>query len=685
MHSIRRATRRAVPLVIWVLAAGAAYWLHRQSAGAGQASGMAEVREFNVSALETGRLESVEVAVGQRVSRGQVLARLDSGTLEREVAVAEAQLRELEAMVPAEDRALQLSGLQTERAFQSEVEDAQVAVQSAQAAYERDRAELEGLREEIARQRDLVARRLADARRLAELEAQVAPLAESVAAWPGRIDGLSRREEAARERLAEWRLRHAGATGGDARREQVRPLELRVSRQLDQLALLRKRLSAFQLTSPVDARVTAILARPGAVLTPGSPALALVEEARHVTAYVEEDRGYNVAVGDVAEIRPRTNHGERVYGTVTSVAAFVSEIPARFWPSPNRPRWGRQIFVQLDPASALDPGQAVDLSFLSKNEAWVFGRRVAARGAGPTGAGRLKPLIVPPALLHRSRFEPSGIVWVGALDRYLAVSDDTGQEEENDNAPWLFAITRDGIVEPQPIPIRGVDAVNDLEAITAAPDGTIYVIASQSENRKGRRRPARTIFIQAQLDGGALVAVNHVFFYDLLARSGRSDPGFLASLGLERDPRGGGPLLEIEGLAWQDGALLIGLKAPLDPSGRAQIWRLGRPERLLAGSLRDAQLSLWGKVSLPVGGRPAGISELLSLGDGSLLVAATNEAGGSLFRVTASKQVMGAAPLAPFPGLKPEGLCRSAGGELVTVIFDRQQDTPLWTHLEVSR
>jgi hypothetical protein len=284
-----------------------------------------------------------------------------------------------------------------------------------------------------------------------------------------------------------------------------------------------------------------------------------------------------------------------------------------------------------------------------------------------------------------SRFEPSGIVWVEALDRYLAVSDDTGREEDGDNAPWLFAITRDGVVEPQPIPIRGVDAVNDLEAITAAPDGTIYVIASQSQNREGKRRPARTVFIQARLDRGALASAGHVFFHELLARSSRGDPGLLASLGLAAHPRDGGPLLDIEGLTWHDGTLLIGLKAPLDQSGRAQIWRLGNPERLFGGSLRDAQLSLWGKVSLPVGGRPAGISELLSLGGNSLLVASANDAGGALFRVKASAQELRAEPFAPFPGLKPEGLCRSAGSDLVAVVFDRQQNTPLWTHLEVPR
>jgi hypothetical protein len=85
-------------------------------------------------------------------------------------------------------------------------------------------------------------------------------------------------------------------------------------------------------------------------------------------------------------------------------------------------------------------------------------------------------------------------------------------------------------------------------------------------------------------------------------------------------------------------------------------------------------------VRLEVGGEEAGISELLFLDDNSLVIAATNDAGGALHHcgVTATNTQ----PLATWPGLKPEGLSLSPARDRLVVAFDRQQETPVWTHLE---
>lgn len=163
---IRLSIRRVVPLLVWLLAVAAAWWLYRNTAGHSEASGVAEVRQFTVSSVETGRLASVAVVLGQRVSRGDVVAALDTDIIEGEIAVAEAELRELEAQVPAEGKSLELSRLETERAFQAGIEEAGIELQAARASHASDRAELAGVREELSRQRDLVERRLAQADRM---------------------------------------------------------------------------------------------------------------------------------------------------------------------------------------------------------------------------------------------------------------------------------------------------------------------------------------------------------------------------------------------------------------------------------------------------------------------------------------------------------------------------------------
>jgi multidrug resistance efflux pump len=658
-----RSVPKAIALLVWLLAAGAAYWLHREWAGGGQASGVAEVKEFTISTVETGRLTSVEVVCGQRVWRGQVVARLDTSILEGEIAVAEAELRELEAKVPAEHKTLELGGLETERAFHRELEEAEIELRAARSSCARDRAELASVREELGRQQDLVGRRLTEATRMKDLEVRLAGLEQATAAWPARTEALEKRVQAARARLTGWLASQAGASRGNGRREQLRPLQLRILRQREYLRLLEKRLDQMELRAPADARVATIVARQGKVLTPGDPVMVMVEaEPRQVIAYVEEERGSAIAAGGKAVIRRRDRRAGRVEGTVVAVAGTVSEVPSRFWPAPNRPRWGREVFISIDPGQSLDPGEAVDITF-------------------PGSAGGPAPLVVPARLRAMGRLEPSGLIWLEALQRYLVVSDDTGWESAHDNAPWLFTLARNGVLDAEPVLMEGVQSVNDLEAITASPDGTIYLMASQSRNRAGRRRPPRTVFVQARLYGKTLRAVGQVSFHNLVARAALRDAAFLTSLGLDA------PVFEIEGLAWHDGALFLGLKEPLDGAGGALIWKLQHPDRLFRGDLLAAAgLTLWSKASLRVEGRPAGISELLFLPDGALLLAATNAAGGALFRARApGGGDLPAETVMEYPLLKPEGLCLTPEGSRVVVVFDRQQETPLWSHLEMPR
>jgi hypothetical protein len=141
------------------------------------------------------------------------------------------------------------------------------------------------------------------------------------------------------------------------------------------------------------------------------------------------------------------------------------------------------------------------------------------------------------------------------------------------------------------------------------------------------------------------------------------------------------------------GSLFLGLKAPLDASGRALVWKLDDPERLLAGgALAPGQLALWARVPLEADrdGRavPGGIAELLFAGDGALLVSATPSRGdgvvdsGRLYRVaTPAPGILAPALVRVFAGLKPEGLALDHTGRGLVVVFDRGDATPLWITL----
>ena len=127
------------------------------------------------------------------------------------------------------------------------------------------------------------------------------------------------------------------------------------------------------------------------------------------------------------------------------------------------------------------------------------------------------------------------------------------------------------------------------------------------------------------------------------------------------------------------------------------IWRLDRPDRLFdSGRLDDAGLEPWAKVALSVQVEgepvPGGVSELLALPDGALLIATTAATGvpnvqdGGLWWAGGAREgSLDAVEIRTFEGLKPEGLALSPTPGRLVVTFDRGGEPPLWTELPWPR
>jgi hypothetical protein len=374
----------------------------------------------------------------------------------------------------------------------------------------------------------------------------------------------------------------------------------------------------------------------------------------------------------------------------------VTELPARCWRDPKLPEWGRAAHLVPDTATPLLAGQSFTVAFqghpsqhAGQPTAVVVASAAVDQAPAPSPAyataaapASPTPMMLPPALLARSRFEPSALVWSPRLERFVVVSDDTGLADTSEHAPWLFTMDVRGRVDAEPLAIAGIDKLSDLESIAQAPDGGLYVLASQSRSRKSKRPPARQRLVHVALSPGGARASAVVALAGLLDGAGR---GPLTDLGLSSTDD-----LDIEGMTvTASGGLLLGLKAPLGPRGDAQIWHLERPDALLAaGDLAAARLKLWGRVPLRVSAdgaaAPAGISELLELPDGSLLIAATatgaepTRQDGALYHVADQAGLAAPRLVRTFPGRKPEGLARSGSGDTIVIVFDAGADAPLW-------
>lgn len=291
---------------------------------------------------------------------------------------------------------------------------------------------------------------------------------------------------------------------------------------------------------------------------------------------------------------------------------------------------------------------------------------------------------VPPDLLRDNKqIEASGIVWAPPLERYLVVSDDTGRKGRR-HSPWVFAMTRQGVLDRTPIPIRGIDRLNDAEAICAGPDGTYYLATSHSRNKEGESNPARRMLIKLRLAGRELVAEGRL---DLTAVGDRTGGGLLEVAGL--DPAGA---LEIEGISASGTALLVGLRSPLTTSGEAVILRVDRvADAFRAGRIPAGSVTMFRSLDLSNRGGTArrGVSDLLDLPDGSLVLLANSpkggadDGGGALYWLRPGNRTP--TVLREFPRLRPEGVTLAEDGRSLMVVFDSGSDLPRWASLPLPR
>ena len=685
---------RVAPWVIWLLTISAAGWLWYDGRSNLPVVGYADGVEYQVSAARQGAIARVSVRVGQEVAAGQVIAVLSSRELEAQIDVLEAELERTKAARGA-------ARVQLERDQQRLVGRLDEAI----AQTERDRVEasqrrsIQGARLKAlrARQRkvekllaeNLVRRSVTDDRLAIELagaRAQVGAAQPEAAILKKQIDMLMER------RAAIASAAHQAAM--------LRPHDASIvviERRLDRLKSEREQLV---VRAPTNGTIAQILLRRGSVVAAGNPIVTMMgaDGASKVVACLDESRATSAPIGSAVEVTPRGT-SLKLRGKVVALAPRVGALPVQCRLDPRVEIWGRKVMIALDEPTALVSGQRFVVTFDNLQPLVDAPQHARASRPAPKPtrtSGEAMPVGVPPALNKLSRLEASGLTWVHALDRYVVVSDDTGHKRTNEGAPWLFTMDRKGMLDPSPLQVTGVEAWSDLEGIAPGRRGGLWVLASNSASSKGKRPKKRQVFahLLPQSQRGFAVS-GMVYLWKLLATVPSEQ---LGKLGITRESLN---RINFEGLAAHPaGGLLIGLKAPLDDQGRALIWHVRYPKRLVdQSSLAAGELTRWAAVALKCSDRAgtqhaAGVAELLWLPDGGLLVAATTSdsrkrsQAGALWHIrdpTVRDGVLSAAKWRAYPALKPEGLALTPDGNAVAVVFDLGNKEPMWAELPWPR
>jgi len=260
---MRRIILITVLIVGLGLAGGVAWWVVQREGAHKELVlfGNVDLRQVQLSFNNSERIAAVLVQEGDRVRRGQVLARLETSRLEPQLAQAVAQAAAQRQVV-----ARLRSGSRPEEIAQARanVSSARADLANARQQYQRLKSAAEGSAGRAVRQQDVDA---------AEAALQMAEAKLAVNEKALELAVLGPRKEEIAQAEAELRADEA------------------------QIALLRQRLADAQLLAPMDAVVRTRLMEPGEMASPQSPVFSLaITDPKWIRAYVGEP--------DLGKIRP---------------------------------------------------------------------------------------------------------------------------------------------------------------------------------------------------------------------------------------------------------------------------------------------------------------------------------------------------------------------------------------------
>jgi HlyD family secretion protein len=322
-----RWTKGVAGLALLVALFVAAAWAGRHLGGgapkAVAVTGTIEATQVDVSVKITGRILVRLVKEGDRVTRGQVLVRLDDSELAADVRRQDAALRSAEATL----RDLRKG------ARPQEIEDGRAAVSSAEAT--RTMTEREYQRSDQLYTKNLIAAQDVDRARQAYEVAKA-------------------QERSARERLA---LLLAGS-----RPDQIEAAGWQVTQAESALAQAQSRLREARVVSPIDGVVLRKNLEAGETANPGVPILTLVNPKDvWLRAYVPETEVGRLKIGDTAALRVDAFPNRVFTGRLIEIGSEAEFTPRNVQTKKERVTLVFRIKIQIDnPDGLLKPGLPAD-------------------------------------------------------------------------------------------------------------------------------------------------------------------------------------------------------------------------------------------------------------------------------------------------------------------------------------
>ena len=360
---LRRLRLQAVPLLVWLLAAGAAAVMLLGRAGSAHYPGVGHGLDCQIAAVAAARVEAVLVSLNEPVTASQPVVLLDDTLLNASINTASVNLRKLRADLAASAASL---AVDTDRVvadllrLQMEEDGRRLDALSLQATLSADTIEIERLGLELQRTRKLARGGLlpqaaSDNARLShdQLQARTrqtqALLAQTEEEW---------KAARARREAYERRLPSVGA-----QQKLLVPFQEAIAVAEAEVREIELQRAALVLRSPIAGQVSQIWCTAGQAVTASTPILTIAESAvRDILVYADETSARRIAPGQRVTVTRVAPPVLAASSEVVTVGETVQQLPTRFWRDPRMPRYGRTVVVAPARGLSLGVGELVDVS-----------------------------------------------------------------------------------------------------------------------------------------------------------------------------------------------------------------------------------------------------------------------------------------------------------------------------------
>ncbi|MGC1310001.1 MAG: efflux RND transporter periplasmic adaptor subunit [Phormidesmis sp.] len=397
---VKQKLRILIPLGLLLVAAGFGlrYWLTRPDERAIQLSGRIESYESDLGAKVGGKVESVAVREGDRVTQGQIIATLDDAELQAKLEAAKAKVASAEQQITQADLQIEVVASEVEeaqltleqsrgdttgRVNQSEaaVATAQAQLASAQAQAQEAASALELASSDRDRFATLVSQGAISQQQFDQVQNQFQTAQDVLAARQAAVNAARQQVAAAKGALTQAQTSEINP---DIQAAQVTRTQKQQAQAQSQLAAAKADLESakadqaeieamladLSIKSPIDGVVLTRTVEPGEVISAGTTILSVVNLSDvYLRGYIPEGQVGDVRVGQPAQIFLDSAPETPLAAEVTAIDTEASFTPENIYFEDDRVTqvFGLKLEIE-NPQGFAKPGMPADGEILLEEE-----------------------------------------------------------------------------------------------------------------------------------------------------------------------------------------------------------------------------------------------------------------------------------------------------------------------------